>query len=71
MTNSIKQEQNHANRISRNLQQGGMLRPARLLHPDHLLCADGLLRADRLLHPGSLLRASGLLRPDAGKSRLR
>ena len=48
-----------------------MLRPARLLHPDHLLCSDGLLRPDSVLHPSRLLRANGLLRPNAAEGRLR
>ncbi len=48
-----------------------MLRAARLLRPDHLLCADGLLRPDRVLHPGRLLCASGLLRPDTAEGQLR
>ena len=48
-----------------------MLRAARLLRPDYLLCADGLLRPDRLLHPGKLLCANGLLLPNAAEGRLR
>ena len=71
MTNSNEQEQNHANRISRNWQQGGMLRAARLLRPDYLLYDDSLLRPGRLLHPGRLLCASRLLRPNAVEGRLR
>jgi hypothetical protein len=69
--NSKEQEQNHANRISRNRQQGGVLCPVWLLRPNHLLRTDGLLRPDSLLHPGRLLRANGLLRPTAAESRLR
>jgi hypothetical protein len=69
--NSKEQEQNHANRISRNRQQSGVLYPVRLLRPNHLLCTDGLLRPDRLLHPVRLLRANGLLRHTAAEGRLR
>ena len=71
VTNSNEQEQSHANPNFRNRQQGVVLRPARLLRPHHLLCADGLLRPDRLLRPVRLLCARGLLRPNAVEGRLR
>jgi hypothetical protein len=71
VTISNEQEKNHANRISRDWQQGVMLRPVRLLCLDNLLCADNLLRPVRLLRHGRLLRADGLLRANAAEGRLR